>query len=97
MLLRNSETELQRLVYFGRTKYDLLIKSINDKQLTKGPFIFHCNTGGVYVSQHIEWDQLSQKINIDFLLFPKWLFFQLNFGAKIVEIGHCVHEIWQFH
>ena len=36
-----------------------------------------------YVTQHIKRDQLSHKIKIDFLLFPKWLFFQLNFGAKI--------------
>ena len=50
-----------------------------------------------YVSQHIERDQLSLKIKIDFLLFPKWLFFHLNFGAKIFEIGHCVLEIWQFY
>ncbi len=38
----------------------------------------------------MERDQLSQKNKIDFLLFPKWLFFHLNFGAKIFEIGLCV-------
>ncbi len=27
-------------------------------------------------------DQLGQKFKIDFLLFPKWIFFQLYFGAK---------------
>ena len=48
-----------------------------------------------YVSQHIERGQLSQKIKMDFLLFSEWLFFQLNFGAKI--FGHCILEIWQFH
>ena len=36
-----------------------------------------------YVSQHIKRDQLSQKIKMDILLFPKWLFFRLNFDAKI--------------
>ncbi len=46
-----------------------------------------------YVSQHIERDQLSQKIKVDLLLFSKWLFFLLNFGAKIVEIRHCILEI----
>ena len=51
----------------------------------------------IYMSQHIKRDQLSQKIKTDFLLFPKWLFFQLNFGAKFFEIGHCVLEIWQFY
>ena len=51
----------------------------------------------IIMCQHIKRDQLSQKIKIDFLLFPKWLFFHLNFGAKIFEIGHCVLEIWQFH
>ena len=50
-----------------------------------------------YVSQHNERDQLSQKNKINFLLFPKWLFFYLNFGTKIVEIGHCILEIWQFY
>ena len=34
------------------------------------------------------------KEQMDFLLFPKWLFFLLNFGAKSFEIGHCL-EIWQ--
>ena len=48
----------------------------------------------IYVSQHIERDQLSQKTKMDFLPFPKWLFFYLNFGAKFVEIGHCILEIW---
>ena len=47
-------------------------------------------TWDIIVSQHIERDQLSQKIKVDFLLIPKQLFFHLNFGAKIVEIGHCV-------
>ncbi len=51
----------------------------------------------IYVTKHIERGQLSQKIKIDFLLFPKWLFFQLNFGAKFFEIGYCVLEIWQCH
>ena len=27
----------------------------------------------------------------------KWLFFQLNFGAKIFEIRRCVLQIWRFH
>ncbi len=36
----------------------------------------------MYVTQHIEMDQLSQKFKIDFLLFLKRLFFQLNFGTK---------------
>ena len=36
------------------------------------------------------------EIKIDFLLFPKQLFFQRNFCCKNVEIGHCVLEIWQF-
>ena len=50
-----------------------------------------------YVIQHIKRDQLSPKIKTYFLLFPKWLFFQPNFGAKIFEIGHCILDIWQFH
>ncbi len=37
------------------------------------------------MSQHIKRDQLSQKIKIDFLLFPKCLFLHLNFGAKILK------------
>ena len=37
------------------------------------------------VSQHIKRDQLSQKIKIDFLLFPKWLVFHLNFDAKFFK------------
>ncbi len=49
------------------------------------------------VSQHIERDQLSPNIKIDFLLFPKWLFFHLNFGAKNFEIRHCSLEIWQIY
>ena len=48
----------------------------------------------VYLSQHIERDQLSPNIKIDSLLFPKWLFFHLNSGAKIFEMGLCVLEIW---
>ncbi len=40
-----------------------------------------------YVSQHIERDQLSLKIKIDFLLIPKWLFFHLNFDAKFLKSG----------
>ena len=50
-----------------------------------------------FVSQHIERDQLSLDIKIDFLLFPKWLFFHLNFGGKICEIGHCFLKIWQIY
>ncbi len=42
-------------------------------------------------------DQLSPNIKIDFLLFPKWLFFHLNFGAKIFDIRHYVLEIWQIY
>ncbi len=42
------------------------------------------------VSQHIDREQLSLKITTDFLIFPKWVFFHLKFGAKIFEIGHCV-------
>ena len=41
--------------------------------------------------------QVGQRIKIDFMLFPKWLFFLLNFGAKVFEIGHCILEMWQFH
>ena len=37
------------------------------------------------MSQHIERDHFSQKIKIDFLPFPKWLFFQLNFGAMFFK------------
>ena len=29
--------------------------------------------------------------------FPKWLFFQLNFGAKTFEFEHCIIKIWLFH
>ena len=46
------------------------------------------------VTQHIKMDQLCQKFKIDFLLFPKWLFFQINCGAKNFEIKYCVLEIW---
>ncbi len=46
-----------------------------------------------YVAKHIEMDQLGQKFQIDFLLFLKWLFFQLNFGAHIFETVHCVLKI----
>ena len=50
------------------------------------------------VTQHITRDQLSQKITMDFLLFPKWQSFQFNFRVKNFEIGHCVLlQIWQFH
>ncbi len=34
------------------------------------------------LTQHIERYMLGQKFIIAFLLFPKWLFFKLNFGAK---------------
>ena len=55
-----------------------------------------CAENILYVSQYIERkkkrDQLSHKIKTDFLLFPKWLFFHLNF-----DIRHCVLEIWQFY
>ncbi len=47
-----------------------------------------------YMTEHIERDQLSQKIKIYFLLFPKWLFFLLNFDAKFFEIGYCILETW---
>ena len=34
---------------------------------------------------------MSQKFKIDLVLFPKWLFFQLNFGAKNFFVkGRCV-------
>ena len=55
------------------------------------------NAECIYVSQHIKRDQLSQEMKIDFLLFPKCLFFHLNFGATMFAIGHCVLEIWQFY
>ena len=58
--------------------------------------IHHGILFSLFVSQHIERDQLFQMIKIDFLLYPKWLFFHLNFDAKICEIGHCVLEIFQF-
>ena len=31
-------------------------------------------------------DQLGQNFKIDFLLFLKWLFFQFDFGAKILKL-----------
>ena len=34
-----------------------------------------------YVAQHIKMDHLGQEFKIDILLFSKWLFFWLNFGA----------------
>ncbi len=40
------------------------------------------------VTQHIKMYNLGLKFKIEFLLFPKWLFFQLNFAAKIFEIRH---------
>ena len=44
------------------------------------------------------YNELHMWLNkIYFLLFPKWLFFQFKFGAKIFEIGNCILEIWQFH
>ncbi len=46
------------------------------------------------MTQHIERDQLGQKFKIDFLLFPNWLFFQLNLGSNIFETGRYVLEIW---
>ena len=39
-----------------------------------------------FVTQHIEKNQLGQKIKIDSFLFPKWLFCLLKCGAKIFEI-----------
>ena len=52
----------------------------------------------LYVSQHIERNQLSLKIKMDFLLFPKWLsVLSSQFWCKKIEIGHCVLEIWQFY
>ena len=41
----------------------------------------------LYVTQQIERDQLGEKFKNDILLFPKWLFFQLQFGAKMFEIS----------
>ena len=38
------------------------------------------------MTQHIKIDQLGQKFKIEFLLFPKRLFFEFNFGAKVSEI-----------
>ncbi len=32
--------------------------------------------------QHIKMDHFDQNFKTDFLLFPKWLFYQLNFGGK---------------
>ena len=46
-----------------------------------------------YVSQHIKRDQLSQKIKIIFLPFPKWLFFHLNFGAKNFINGNFIEDV----
>ncbi len=42
------------------------------------------------VTQHIEMDQLTlgQKFKIDLLLFPVWLFFDLNVGANFFESRH---------
>ena len=42
-------------------------------------------------------DQMGQKFKTVLLSFPKWLFFQPNFGGKCLKIGHCVPEIWLFH
>ncbi len=46
----------------------------------------------VYATHHIQMDQLvgSSKLTSRYTVIPKWLFFQLNFGAKLFEIGHCV-------
>ena len=47
------------------------------------------------MAQHIKMDLLGQKFDMDLLLFPKWLFVQLKFGAKVFESGHCVPiKIW---
>ena len=44
----------------------------------------------IYIGLYYDSTQLGENFNIDFLLFPKWLFFQLYFGANIFEIL----EIW---
>ena len=53
------------------------------------------------MSQHIEKDQLSQKIKTDFLLFPNWLFFHLIFGAEkllksdiaLLRYGNLIEDV----
>ncbi len=45
----------------------------------------------VIVTQHIEMAQLGPTF---ILLCAQWLFFQLNFGAKIFEIGDFILELW---
>ncbi len=39
-------------------------------------------------------EPFGSEMKNNFMLFPKWLFSQLNFGAKMSEIGHCVVKIW---
>ena len=39
-----------------------------------------------YVTQHIKIDQLGQKFKIEFLLFPKWLFYLLILVQIFVEL-----------
>ena len=52
---------------------------------------------GIYIwlniSKGTSWVRWSK---LTFLLFHKWLFFQLNFHAKSFEISHCILEIWRF-
>ena len=38
-------------------------------------------------------DKLGQKFKFGFLLFPKWLVFQLNFGATVVEVRQSAFEM----
>ncbi len=54
--------------------------------------MFHNTDFLPYETQHIETDHLGHKLKL-IVLFPKWLFFQFNFGAKIFEIGHCVLKV----
>ena len=42
----------------------------------------------ICVSVHRKGPVVSEDQNC-FLIFPKWLFCDLNFGAKFFEIGHC--------
>ncbi len=50
----------------------------------------------IIVTQHIKMDQSGQKFKFAFWLFPKWLFFQLDFGENYFDIGHYIDTFLRY-
>ncbi len=96
--LNNRTSKSRNTTYFQSTMTNLLYICIQNSICTRSTMysLFFATDWKLWINT-LKWTSWVGSSKMNFLLYPKWLFFQFNFDTKMVEIGHCFLKIRWFH